>query len=122
MLIFHPSSGALNSSAVQLPVSRKSSVRNACAPYSGSTNCASQSARSSLSQGDSATHLVQLVAEVDGVDVVALEVGVHDNLRRRQESAVFWEEHGRTHEEHHPEEQRGGIEHREEEQPAYSAV
>ena len=26
------------------------------------------------------THLVELVAEIDGVDVVAFEVGEHDNL------------------------------------------
>lgn len=36
------------------------------------------------------THLVELVAEVDGVDVVALEVGEHDDLRVRiREEAYF---------------------------------
>jgi hypothetical protein len=40
---------------------------------------------------EAATYLVELVAEVDGVDVVAFQVGEHDDLRMMQERGTLRE-------------------------------
>ena len=88
LLMLYARSGALRRNAVHCPETRKSVVRKACAMFSGSTNCG----RGGHSGGGGArvrgrkrrsgytAHLVELVAEVYRVDVVALEIGEHDNL------------------------------------------
>lgn len=65
-----------------------------------------------------ATHGIELVAQVDRVDVVAFEIREHDDLRRASELVESSAEARlKTHEKHHREKQSRGHEDREEKEP-----
>lgn len=84
-MAFHATRGRLKSSAVHSPRSRNISAMKACAPYSGMTNCTQNEAHlATTSKGiEKTTDLVEFVAEIDGVYVVALQIRVHDDLRMK---------------------------------------
>lgn len=106
---FHATSGTLRRKTSHCPLSRKRSVREAWTIISGRMNCGCVKAGQVSDDVEAAAdmlsvlgaHLVELVAEVDWVDVVAFEVREHDDV----------EDHGK--------EERGRDEDREEVEPSY---
>ena len=67
--MFHASRGTFQSRAVQFPVRRKMRARNACAAYSGRTNCKRRQEEhpdklDSSRNAKDVTDRVQLVAEI----------------------------------------------------------
>ena len=62
--------GALRRNAVHWPHSRNSSVRNACATFSGRTNCSVLS-NDRPYKCNNIANLVQLVAQINWVYVIA---------------------------------------------------
>lgn len=79
LLTLNATSGALSRKAVHCPDKRKQTTKNAWAMFSGSTNWNTVSA-SSDTENASCAYLVELVAKVYGVNIVAFQVGEHDNL------------------------------------------
>ena len=61
------------------------------------------------------THLIQFVAEVYRVDIVAFKVGEHDDLDATNQIREAVEYCMKTYEEDHGEQETSGHEHREEE-------
>jgi len=76
--------GTFHKNAVQWPLNRKRIERNAWAPYSGNTNWRIGALARTQAGGVGTSYLIHLVAEIDRVDVVALEVREHNYLVRGQ--------------------------------------
>ncbi len=64
------------------------------------------------SSEDPITDLVQLITEIDRIDVVALQIRVHDDLDRRKriiEHSMNFEGESATYKEDHAEKQAGRV-------------
>ena len=90
-LTWYPTSGRLSNNASQLPVNKNRIVKKAWAPISGMTNWQTsgmdgvfrEHVWSTRFQDSFPSHLVEFVAQVDGVDVIAFQIGEHDDLEPR---------------------------------------
>lgn len=72
--------------AIQLPLIKNMKNKNAWAPISGKTNYSSRSEKGHLFQlSCPITYLIELVAKIDRVDVVAFQVREHDDLQIEKE-------------------------------------
>jgi hypothetical protein len=106
LLTLNASSGALRRNAVHCPETRKSVVRKAWAMFSGRTNYTQNASvlatRIGCAKG---VNLIKLIAQVYRVDVIALQVGEHNNLHAGTgpQRVVERSYQTKTHEEHHGE-------------------
>jgi hypothetical protein len=96
LLTLYPTSGAFSKNAIHWPDSRKHKVKNAWANISGKTNCKGGRRGPSVLLPEfpllCGAHLVELVAKIDGVDVVAFQVREHDDLQAAMTvSCALWD-------------------------------